>query len=132
MAKRFFYVCGGLLMLTIAWHLGATSVQGQAVSQPGPANIERNGPIECVVGRSLWVSSDGEQPCSAPIPGSSPIIAVGGAVAAGGFRALLENGDFYFTQSGLDCGPWIYGGNIFGASTSAQSSTWGQLKARYR
>lgn len=34
MAKKFFYVCGGLLMLALAYHLGATTATAQAPGNP--------------------------------------------------------------------------------------------------
>jgi hypothetical protein len=32
MAKRFFYVCAGLFLLALTYHMGATSAQGQSGS----------------------------------------------------------------------------------------------------
>ena len=34
MAKKFFYVCGGLLMLALAYHFGATTATAQAPGNP--------------------------------------------------------------------------------------------------
>ena len=34
LAKRFFYVCAGLLCLALAYHLGATSATAQAPGNP--------------------------------------------------------------------------------------------------
>jgi len=34
MAKKFFYVCGGLLMLALAYQLGATTATAQAPGNP--------------------------------------------------------------------------------------------------
>ena len=34
MAKRFFYVCAGLLCLALAYHLGASSATAQAAGNP--------------------------------------------------------------------------------------------------
>jgi hypothetical protein len=39
MAKRFFYVCAGLLMLAAAYHLGATNAESQAPGNPVVAAV---------------------------------------------------------------------------------------------
>jgi hypothetical protein len=39
MAKKFFYVCAGILMLALSYHFGAQSVSAQAVGNPVVASI---------------------------------------------------------------------------------------------
>jgi len=51
MAKKFFYVCAGILMLALAYHLGASTAGAQAPSNPvvamngGDEVITANGDI---------------------------------------------------------------------------------------
>ena len=47
LAKRFFYVCAGLLCLTVAFHLGAVSAHGQAGIVIDGANESYNGGTIC-------------------------------------------------------------------------------------
>jgi hypothetical protein len=43
MAKRFFYVCAGLLCLTLVYHLGARSATAQAPGNPIVTMAAQNG-----------------------------------------------------------------------------------------
>lgn len=61
MAKRFFYVCAGIFLLALSYHLGARSAGAQAPGNPvvatfGPnsAVVTANGDI--YVGNSSWVN----------------------------------------------------------------------------
>jgi hypothetical protein len=127
-AKRFFYVCAGLLCLALAYHLGArgASAQGQgvlAVAEIMPTTSR----VSAVVGRDiLALETNGERFDSGTVPGSATIVAVD--YSSGRFNAVLSNGDFYYRDSS---GPWILSGKIFGP-TGAGQNTWGQVKARYR
>lgn len=137
-ARAFFYVCAGLFLLALSYHLGARSATAQGGMLVEAADV--NGPITAVSGRMLYYHG-GVQTTVAPsaIPGSSPVVAAGSvsynspqqAVAA-----VLENGDVYEAPDGPvegfgDVGSWSYAGSLFGA-TPAQRETFGAMKSRYR
>ena len=130
MTKKFFYVCCGLLMLTIAYHLGASSATAQSGEvQLGSIDYGSGNHYSVVVGRTLYRLSSGstaEPSPSVPIPGSSPVIAVNGI----GLGAMLANGDVYEYDGSSQA--WLLKGNMLGQSTFAPSATWGQVKSRYR
>lgn len=62
MAKKFFYVCGGLLMLALAYHFGATSATAQIAGRPTTA-LAYNGSTGQMVALSdlgdVYVSASG-------------------------------------------------------------------------
>jgi hypothetical protein len=132
MARRFFYVCAGLLMLAIAYHLGATSATAQASAVIGgigcsPGSLTPN--ISLVVNRVVYRGTGNQYafqmlPPLPPIPGTSPVVALDASCC--GF-ALLENGDVW-----AGGGPtWSYVGNVLSGATTAAQKSWGQVKAKY-
>jgi len=65
MAKKFFYVCGGLLMLALAYHLGATSATAQAPSNSVVGTFGELSPQAVVTANGdVYVSSGNPQPLS--------------------------------------------------------------------
>ena len=129
-AKAFLYVCVGIFLLALAYHLGAASATAQSgtIDAAGTEGSDFN----AVVGRVLYTSDGdgGTRVARPPIPGSDPVIAVNGA--PNGNTAMLANGDCYrFIVSGSPNG-WLYQGNVFGTATPARQSTFGAVKARYR
>jgi len=123
MARKFFYVCAGLFLLTLAYHLGATSAQAQFVVDG--ASVGGDGIPSAAVGRTLYVGVSGT-PVPVPIPGTSRVIATSDANQ--GF-VLLENGDV-FNWQGENNG-WVPFRNLFGGATPALHESWGSLKSRY-
>jgi hypothetical protein len=132
-ARAFFYVCAGISLLALSYHLGASSVHAQtgttidggaiAYVQGLPAGYRASG----VVGRTFY-SMDGSgngivQP--SPIPGTSRVIATDPAY----FSVMLENGDMFVSAGSAG---WTRLGNLFGLPTPAAQQTWGQVKASYR
>ena len=89
-ARRFFYVCAGLLCLAAAYALGAQTAGAQT--------------------------------------GTRTIVSVcGGAQTS---LAMTGEGDAFVSY---DFGAtWGFRGNVFGGPTSAEPSTLGQVKARWR
>jgi|SRR5580765_6612493 len=123
MARKFFYVCAGLFLLTLAYQLGTTSAQAQFVVDGASV---ADGTPSAAVGRTLYVGVSGT-PVPVPIPGTSRVIATSDANQ--GF-VLLENGDVFNWQG--ESNGWVPFGNLFGGATPAMRESWGQLKSRYR
>jgi hypothetical protein len=129
MAKKFFFVCAGFLCLVVAYHLGASSAQGQGALTVDGSHIDcdrgANGTVlyTGVVGRTFYWNGSAVPP---PIPGSARAVATCGGY--GFYVVVLENGDVY---RGTDA-QWTYDGNLVGAPTPAQGTTWGSVKMRYR
>ena len=132
MARKFFYVCAGMLMLALSYHLGAStsSAQGGAVIEGGSIQTVQDNTFPrataCVNRIWRWMGESGGAPIEYPfpVPGTSRIVATdpNGLV-------LLENGDWYKGSSG----GWTLIGNLAGGGpTQALRESWGQVKSRYR
>ena len=133
MARKFFYVCAGILMLALSYHFGATAATAQAVGVDGPAiawvDNSIDGPIRVsgVVNRIFYVlrNSGASVSIPDPIPGTARVIASDPACTA----VLLENGDVYSRSGGPG---WTLMGNLYGGGpVPALHESWGSLKARY-
>lgn len=130
MAKKFFYACAGLFLLTLSFQLGARTAGAQGGGMIEVAGISYwNEPRPCaVVNRIIYyfypVAGGWELRHSGDaIPGSARVIA-----AERDGAAVLENGDCYLLQGGN----WVLVGNFLGQSTQTIKATWGSVKARYR
>jgi hypothetical protein len=122
-ASKFFYVCAGLFLLALSYHLGATTAtaQGQTIGAAGFDPYER--PI-VAIGHGLYEMFDHNEILTLdPVPGTSPIIGISEN------NIVLENGDVYGKEYGLT--GWQYRGNFFGIPVPTLKQSWGQLKARY-
>lgn len=130
MAKKFFYVCGGIFLLTLSYHFGAARASAQI----------QNAVWECdmvgycaatVVGRTITIlDMDGRRGTLPPVPGSSEIVRI---TTTGLFQdgiAVLANGDVYFVRMGSPS--WQLVGNLLSSATSARLGSWGALKAGTR
>jgi hypothetical protein len=137
MARKFFYVCAGMFLLALSYHLGASTATAQA---PNNSVIAAYGwrdsepaHYAAVVGRAVYVLDAGTlYTFRATIPGTEPVVAVGGdqANTVNNVCVVLANGDAY--SAGNDDASWQYDGNVIGAGpTSAVRASWGQLKSRY-
>jgi len=102
MAKKFFYICAGILMLAISYHLGARSAGAQAGAGPPSAAMAVYGPYMYVM------TPSGE--CFN--------------------RRLESNGicssGFVASEPACDMG------NLWEGAVSAAPQSWGQVKDRYR
>ncbi len=132
MAKRFFYVCAGLLFLALAYHVEAKRATAQegGLIQVGEVSYFYGSLVGVVQGRTIYTARVPNDPgpllveALPPLPGTSPIVAVNGITQA----ALLENRDVYVRENN----DWVLKGNMLGGATGATQATWGSLKARYR
>jgi hypothetical protein len=77
MAKKFFYVCGGLLMLALAYHFGATTATAQAPGNPVVGIAYNSGILQAVTANgdaytklpsSVWTPSGNVFGGSPPVP----------------------------------------------------------------
>ena len=131
MAKRFMFVCFGILALPLAYNLGSQRADAQGSGTISAAFIgAMNGDgTLAVVGRTLYFAGDGISGLpfpTGPIPGSDPVIAVG--MVPNHTLAILANGDVYRSLNGA---AWTFAWNVVGSPTPATRSTWGALKAKY-
>lgn len=135
MAKKFFYVCAGLLMLALSYHFGASAARAQMQGTLWYAN-RQDQYVAVLTGRTIrWMRTDeaqsGELP---PVPGSGEIVqfSVGNlcnGVADG--QAILADGSVWVVHP---CSTtWEPVGNLLsGVPTSTQQRSWGDLKMRAR
>lgn len=132
MAKQFFYVCAGLCLLALSYHLGATTAEGQVgLTVEGP--YVHNQWTSAAIGHTVYVNGSA---LPLPVPGAGRVILTRNN-ETGGYgdvcSVVLENGDRY-TYSTYDprlgdVRSWRYEGNIVeGAATSEHKATWGQVK----
>ncbi len=130
MLKKLFYASASILMLAIAYHLGAVSAKAQTngLVQVGDIDAQFARGIAAVSGRTVYTANVAPfRPygASAPVPGIDPVVAVDGADGI----VMLANGDVYATDT---YGVWQLQGNMIPGPTPAARPTWGQLKATYR
>lgn len=135
-AKKFFYVCAGLLMLAGAYAMGARSAGAQG-GQPHTAVGAT------VYGQStLVLASDGSlfashwQDRSWQYMGqvtpqlSAPFVAL---VAGDQLYAVEQNGNVFVHPTTEPFGTWEpFGNAFFGGPVNVQQHTLGQLKQRFR
>jgi hypothetical protein len=138
MARKFFYVCAGVFLLALSYHLGAGTAGAQSGGTVEGAQYCMQGGIEetltFAVGRTLYyfvyVPNSGRYqavPVGPPIPGTAPVATTSGQ---GPILVLLANGDAY--DMVLGSGAWVYRGNLLGgAPIPTLRQSWGQVKSRY-
>ena len=123
MARRFFYVCAGMLLLVASFQFGASSALGQsnvveaAEASPAPTVVMNR--------QVFWMVNGLGSPQLAtpdPIPGSSSVL----ACSASGPTVILANGECWQVRQGH----WQLFGS-FGGATSGIKSSWSSVKARY-
>jgi len=132
-ARGFFFICAGLLMLSVAYNLGASSAVAQ--STPTVFGIDMGGNSGmAVMGRTIyWLSESGTSSALPSVPGSSPIAAIGaqGLGSSGGAVAVLQNADVY--RFDTVSSSWQRTGNILSSGPiPTTKSSWGEVKARFR
>ena len=140
MAHKFFYVCAGILMLALAYQLGASTAHGQGVGTVLDADDPGLGSYVVASSGRVYFALYGTNLAPAPrwtlkgtIPSAAPIVRIQGAgtgpTGIDVVHAFDADGNFFVSA---DAGAtWARRANVFGGATPAQSSSWGQLKARY-
>jgi hypothetical protein len=135
-AKRFFLICGGVLMLAIACRVAVPPAHAQSAASADvcAADLASQGLrfTAAVIGRTFYVNG---APYGAPLPGSSKAIYITQCDNCGGepdFLVMLDNGDMWHTS--VVSLTWQYEGNAIGAAgpTAVHPVSFGALKARYR
>jgi hypothetical protein len=61
MARKFFYVCAGMLMLALSYHFGATTATAQAPSNPVVATFP-NGWVAVTANGDVYQATDANGP----------------------------------------------------------------------
>lgn len=127
MAKRLFFVSAAILMLMIAYHLGARNAQAQSGSY-----FRVTGQGVVVVGDHAYILEGSDTPppwiwkpldsaVLLPVPVSSCVyLTRGGAITAAGEG---------FIWDGVR---WQPGGFVPGGTINVQPETWGGVKQKYR
>lgn len=140
MARKFFYVAAGMLMLAIAYQLGVTTARGQSIGTLADVLDTGYGSYAVTPSGAVYFSYYGSLSAPAPrwsfrgtISSPSPIMHIGdaGQEVSGSVtvHAFAQNGNFYVS---LDDGrTWSLHGNVFSGATPALHESWGQLKSRY-
>lgn len=132
MARKFFYVCAGLLCLMLAYHLGARNATAQAgtgwfISGVGSGSAyvtTASGDVWRYVPGIGWLNDLGNI-FGAESGGRSIVSLIPGEV-------VTSTGEVWFSSGGVPYGQWINAGVPPLGPTSAQQETWGALKGRYR
>jgi hypothetical protein len=129
MARKFFYVCAGMFLLALSYHLGArnAAAQGGSAGRLDCAGVESNNWVTVVVNRMMTVCFNGTmQPYAYPIPGTGRILACNTGCV------LLDTGEVYAKRTGDAAAPWeLLCTFSFDQPTTALHESWGQLKSRY-
>ena len=139
-AKRFFYICVGLLLLATASHLSSRPATAQ--QEPTVVALLPVGPGGAVVdssGRFYWRDIAGVwhlSPTQAP-PGTPVDVKFFFAERENGqvYWLAMANGDVYTWPDGWNpATPWEfnYAGNVFAGTVGIDGTTWGTVKRGYR
>jgi len=142
MAKKFFYVCAGVLALALAIQLGARVASGQAgglLVTGGVAGTRGELHASGVdASGNIWVGNifggGTAGPIAPPKPGRIVAVEADDVSISGGqpseIAILYEDGDVYLWYGGP---PWQFMTNILTNSpVTATQKSWGQVKDRYR
>ena len=135
MAKKFFFVCAGLLALALTYHLGAQSVSAQGVGRYVVGSFDPDSdPLVIDSAGRMWMmgraNSPGVQVGPVPLPKPGTVLEATASVVGGTFEAfvLYDDGEAYH----FDRSSWQYLGNVAEGATEAGRASWGSMKARYR
>src|SRR4051812_42465166 len=120
MLRRILFTSVSLLMIAIAYRVMVGNASAQAGSTIDAATVSFG--YGAVVGRVLHYGDSSGQFYTYPyaIPGTSPVVAIGGQYNPPN-AAMLANGDIYERDPS---GPWRFIGNILGGATSTRVETW--------
>jgi len=135
LAKRFMYVCAGLFLLALTYHLGARS----AIAQP-PTGFAIGGGGQgtsslvaaLVINGSLYTGNSTQSYGPFPLPKVGGTIVGVTAYREKTAMVIYEDGDWFNQGTAGGVPFWVYGGNLLGNPTAAVGSTWGKVKADYR
>src|SRR5262245_15731882 len=94
-ARAFFYVCAGVFLLALSYHLGARSAAAQAPSFMECVTVDAPYGAWAVIGRQLYNVTGGPLFVSGPIPGTRPIVACGTS------NVVLDNGEVWEWSGGV-------------------------------
>ncbi len=123
MAKRFFYVCAGILALVLTYHFGATSAGGQGL-------VRVIGPNTVVVGSNAFYLEISNPPFGwrqLPYNGNTlPPVPVTSLASYQLGTAITDTGEGWYATAGV----WVSAGTP--PSVATIPSTWGSVKAKYR
>jgi len=120
-ARAFFFVCAGIFLLALSYHLGARSAGAQAPGGVECVNVDGGRGFAVIDGYSYMSGGSGVSRIPVPVPGRT--------VACLFETVLLDNGQVWtYTESEA----WTLRGALpFGSATPAQPISIGQLKAKY-
>jgi hypothetical protein len=137
--RKFFYASAAILMLAIAYHLGASTATAQAAGTLADVHDTGLGSYAVTPSGAVYFSFYGSLSAPAPhwsprgnISSPSPIMHIGDAQLDGSqvvVHAFAENGNFYVSTD--DGRTWSLHGNVFGGPVPALQQSWGQLKKLY-
>jgi hypothetical protein len=133
MARKFFYIAAGMLMLALVYHLGSGTAGAQGFGLGLVCKLDGTD----MYGTQSYCSPSGDifqywnghwaktSNVFGGAPGARTIISYGSGVA------LASNGEV-FASVLKGWGPWTSLGFPAGGPTPALHESWGQLKSRYR
>ena len=89
MARRFFYICAGMFLLALPYHLGARDAAGQAKGSIEAVDSDPSGLNAVVDGSYLIFLNDGTAAVRYPLPVPGPV------VGTGNHKVVYRSGDVY-------------------------------------
>lgn len=120
--KKFFYACLGILCLTLAFHFGATSAQGQVSGY-----VRWLGEMLFATPTSIYRFNGNSWETLAERGIPDPPVPVNQVLFFDGLHTVTTDGEA-FTWSGT----WRSVGFVPGGATSVHQQTFGQVKTQYR
>lgn len=129
MAKKFFYVCAGVFLLAISYHLGASNATAQAPSDPIVAAA--SGYFFAESGDVYMMSGEGPLQFGNlfALAGHAPSPVTCAQLVGASLQVATSTGDVLRMDTP---GVWYFAGSLGPSGTSAGRSSWGALKDRYR
>ena len=131
-ARKFLYVCAGVFLLALSYHLGASTVGAQGAGLGLICRLDGTDMYStesfCTPGGDVFQYWGGHWTKTSNVFGGAP----GGrlVVSYDSGVALASNGEV-FASALLGYGPWTSVGFPIGGPTPAMQESWGQLKSRY-
>lgn len=137
MAKKFFYVCAGLLLLALAYSFGASRAVAQGAGNPFVGIVSAESFVTVITrsGDVYLRQGDGAFQQSVHVPGGSPVVSANNDGAAVNIWVICEDGSVYRNSAYAMLtmnSAWTLTGSIPGASTPTSTSTWGSVKVGQR